>query len=126
MDRLVACLVLLAGVFLTTTFLAAQAPSDPVDLLITQARVIDGTGAVHQAATLAITGERIEAIIPGPTQLRAALTIDAEGRTVLPGLINAHVHLRPPGVVNEQTLTDYLSHGVTSIKSAGDPAELLI
>jgi imidazolonepropionase-like amidohydrolase len=138
MDRLVACLVFLAGVFLTTTFLAAQAPSDPVDLLITRARVIDGTGAVHESATLAITGERIEAIHPGPSQLRAALTIDAEGRTVLPGLINAHVHLRPPGVVNEQTLTDYLadgltadlydylSHGVTTIKSAGDPADLLI
>ena len=130
--------VSLAGIFLPAPLLAAQPPSDPVDLLITRARVIDGTGAVHEGATLAITGGRIASIHPGPTQLRAALTIDAKGKTVLPGLINAHVHLRPPGVVNEQTLTDYLahgltadledylSHGVTTIKSAGDPAALLI
>lgn len=139
MDRLVALsTVWLAGMFLPITLLVAQAPSGPVDLLITRARVIDGTGAVHEGATLAITGKYIQTIGPGPTQLKAALTIDAGGKTVLPGLINSHVHLRPPGVVNEQTLNnyvahqmsadlrDYLSHGVTTIKSAGDPAEPLI
>lgn len=139
MDRLVALFtVWLAGIFLPSALLVAQAPSDPVDLLITQARVIDGTGAIHESATLAITGERIQAIHPGPTQLKATRTIDAKGKTVLPGLINTHVHLRPAGVVNEETLADYLthrlsgdlndylSHGVTTIKSAGDPAKPLI
>ena len=138
MARLVAVLtVLLTGVF-PTTLLVAQAPSESVDLLITQARVIAGTGRVHEGVTLAIKGERIDAITPGQAPSRSTRTINAAGKTVLPGLINAHVHLRPPGVVNQQTLSnyvshglgsdldDYLSHGVTTIKSAGDPAEPLI
>ncbi len=65
--------------------------------LITNATVIDGTGApaVSGAAVL-ITNDRIEAV--GPTgELRKkasdAEAIDAAGRTVMPGLIDGHVHL---------------------------------
>ena len=139
MDRLGALFaVLLAGIFLPSTLLVAQTPPETVDLLITQARVIAGTGMVHAGATLAIRGERIDSITLGEGLPNSTRTINAGGKTVLPGLINVHVHLRPPGVINEQTLTDYvthglttdlndyLSHGVTTIKSAGDPAEPLI
>ena len=66
----------------------------------------------------------------------AGTTIDAAGRTVLPGLINTHIHIESQGrFVDEQTLAEYLSnglprdmqdyldHGITSIKSTGDLTE---
>jgi len=53
--------------------------------------VIDGTGAGAREATVVIDGDRIGSVgaaVPG-----AARRIDVSGRTVMPGLIDAHVHL---------------------------------
>ena len=65
-------------------------------LAITGVRLIDGTGADPvERATVVIDGERIDAIgaadavkIP-----KGAAVIDAEGMTLLPGLIDCHVHV---------------------------------
>ncbi|MCZ6486008.1 MAG: amidohydrolase family protein, partial [Acidobacteria bacterium] len=118
--------------------LGCGAPPESADLVVTNARVIDGRGVVHDSAVIAITGKRIQSITSGQKQFNARETIDAQGKTVLPGLINTHVHLRPAGLVDEETLTeylrndflvdlqDYLEHGITTLKSAGDPAEIFI
>ena len=90
--------ILLAGTFLPSAVLVTQTSLYSMDLVITQARVIDSTGTIHEGTTLAITKERIQTIHPGPIQLKTTLTIDAGGKTMLPGLINFHVPLRPPGV----------------------------
>ena len=63
---------------------------------IINARIIDGTGAAPiEDATLIIEGERIAAV--GPSDDVAAPNdaqiIDASGTTVLPGLIDAHMHV---------------------------------
>lgn len=125
-----------AGVFLTTLLLGCGSPPESADLLIIDARVIDGNGAVLDAATIAITGERIQTITSAEEEFTAGTTIDAAGKTVLPGLINTHIHIGSQGrFVDEQTLAEYLSnglprdmqeyldHGVTSIKSTGDLTE---
>ena len=65
-------------------------------LAITGVRLIDGTGADPlERATVVIDGERIDAVgsadavkIP-----KDAAVIDAEGMTLLPGLIDCHVHV---------------------------------
>jgi imidazolonepropionase-like amidohydrolase len=134
MNRLIATLTVLAtGPFLT--MLSCGAPPESADLVLTNARVIDGTGAVYDRATIAITGERIQSITSGEPEFNAATTIDAEGKTVLPGLIDAHMHFTSGGAVDEETLAEYLtnelpedlhaylSHGVTTIKSTGDIPE---
>jgi imidazolonepropionase-like amidohydrolase len=73
---------------------AARAPERPLALL--GARLIDGTGAdpIENAAVV-IEGERITAVgrrdrvrIP-----KDALAVDAGDATILPGLIDCHVHL---------------------------------
>ncbi len=124
--------------FFSLLLLGCGAPPEAADLILTNARVIDGTGVVHDSAIIAITGKRIQSITSGQKRFNARETIDAQGKTVLPGLINTHVHLRPAGLVDEETLTeylkndflvdlqDYLEHGITTLKSAGDPAEILI
>lgn len=68
--------------------------------LITNATLIDGTGAPARPETAVLTtGARIEAVGPtGEVRARAASggpyeTIDAAGQTVMPGLIEGHTHL---------------------------------
>jgi len=53
--------------------------------------VIDGTGAPARKATVVIDGDRIASV--GPVVPEGARRVDVSGRTVMPGLIDAHVHL---------------------------------
>lgn len=61
------------------------------DILITGGRILDGTGLPPFRADLGIVGDRIKTIAPlqdAPSKKR----IDASGRFVAPGFIDAHVH----------------------------------
>jgi imidazolonepropionase-like amidohydrolase len=61
---------------------------------ITNATLIDGTGADPLSnATVLIDGERISAVGASVSIPQDAEVIDAGGRTVMPGLIDCHVHL---------------------------------
>jgi imidazolonepropionase-like amidohydrolase len=58
------------------------------------ARILDGVGGVIERATVAIASGRIDRIEPRPTDGSAREGwVDLGGRTLLPGLIDAHVHL---------------------------------
>jgi imidazolonepropionase-like amidohydrolase len=62
-------------------------------------RLIDGRGGVRDHAALLIDGARIVAVgsdaaVPAPSD---AVSIDVGERTILPGLIDAHVHLAYSG-----------------------------
>ncbi|HEU4683108.1 MAG TPA: amidohydrolase family protein [Nitrospira sp.] len=64
-------------------------------LAITRVRVIDGTGRVMDRASVVVRGDRIadvgaSAVVRVP---RGASIIDGRGMTLLPGLIDCHVHL---------------------------------
>lgn len=64
-------------------------------LALQQARVIDGRGGVHERATVVIEDGRLLTLdqtgkAPVP---RGARKVDLRGMTVLPGLIDCHVHL---------------------------------
>jgi N-acyl-D-amino-acid deacylase len=60
-------------------------------LLVKNGWVIDGSGAPRYQADVAIEGDRIAAIGPGLAG-EATRTIDATGRVVAPGFIDAHSH----------------------------------
>ena len=60
-------------------------------LLVRNGWVIDGSGAPRVQADVALEGDRIAAIGPGLAG-EAARTIDASGRIVAPGFIDAHSH----------------------------------
>src|SRR5262252_2317743 len=61
------------------------------DLLIKHGTVIDGTGAPGVMADVGISGGRITAMAPH-LEGRAGHAIDASGRVVAPGFIDAHTH----------------------------------
>jgi imidazolonepropionase-like amidohydrolase len=73
-----------------------------VGYLIDNARIINGVGGVRESAFLVVDGSKIAAIgsvdhAPLTTSLER---IDAAGRTVMPGVIDCHVHLSINGVPN--------------------------
>ena len=74
----------------------AQAPADGIAAL-TGARLIDGTGrAPIEQATLLVRDGRIEAAgAAADVQIPAgAVQVDLSGKTVMPGIVNAHGHVQ--------------------------------
>jgi len=56
--------------------------------------LIDGTGGTPvKNAIIVVQGNRITAVGPGVTIPKGATVVDLTGETVLPGFIDAHVHL---------------------------------
>ncbi|MFI5179227.1 MAG: amidohydrolase family protein, partial [Vicinamibacterales bacterium] len=69
---------------------SAQQPPRPFDLLITNARIIDGTGGPSVSGSVAVRDGRIAGVgrVTGP----ATRTIDAGGKVLAPGFIDPHSH----------------------------------
>jgi imidazolonepropionase-like amidohydrolase len=58
------------------------------------ATIVTGTGDPPLSGSVVIEGDRIVDVIDGPrAPSGATLTVDCSGRTLLPGLIDAHVHI---------------------------------
>jgi imidazolonepropionase-like amidohydrolase len=101
--------------------LAASAQTARRPLVLDHARVIDGTGSPPiEDARIVIDGERIAAAGPAATVAipGGAEHIDLSGRTVLPGLIDAHFHIenRPP---DPKLALHQLANGVTAFRDPG-------
>lgn len=66
----------------------------PASLAFTHARVIDGRGGFLESATVVVREGRIAAVAPDRRVSipRGATRINARGLTLLPGLIDCHVH----------------------------------
>src|SRR5215470_7357840 len=66
---------------------------------IVGARLIDGTGGpAIDNAVVVVTGDRITAAGPrARVQIpQGATVVDAAGKTLIPGLVDAHYHLNQP------------------------------
>ncbi len=101
-------------------------------------RAFDGERALPGGALVVFDGERITAVEPGDAPAPAGCeVVDVPGGTVLPGLIDMHVHLcgdggpgaldRLPGytdeamrAVVEESLHVQLAAGVTTVRDLGD------
>jgi len=101
---------------------AARADEPPA-LVIRGVRLIDGTGApAREGVTVIVEGERIATIgVAGRTEIPAgAQVVDAAGKTLMPGLIDTHVHFR------DYVAELFLAHGVTTVRDAGNPTEWIL
>jgi len=113
-------------------------------MVLTNARVIDGTGGPPlESASVHIEHGRIVSVVSSEGEPSPAGALDVEGRTVMPGLIDAHAHLSsdisrspgfgpPPALKGElprprelgyfvlaKTARVLLAAGVTSIRDVG-------
>jgi N-acyl-D-amino-acid deacylase len=92
--------------------LPAAALAADYDLVIRNGRVIDGTGATAVRADVAVKAGRIAAV--GKVEGSAVRTIDAGGRVVVPGFIDAHTHVE--GNLERNPRADnFLLDGVTTV-----------
>ena len=83
------------------------------DLIIRNARIIDGTGAASTSGDLAVTGDRISAIGEA-LDLNASEEIDADGKALAPGFIDAHTH-DDRIVLTDPAMACKVSQGVTTV-----------
>jgi enamidase len=108
------------------------------DLILVGAKVLTGDSNQPAAEAVALAGERIRAVGPSAEIRRLAgprtRVVDLSGRTVIAGLIDAHVHLlNAPEIVDEPSLRNFertalpkvmtglISHGITTVRSTSDP-----
>jgi imidazolonepropionase-like amidohydrolase/ABC-type multidrug transport system permease subunit len=105
-------------------------------LLIRDARLFLGDGTVIEQGSVLIRDGKITEIFNGPAPDPKSLKaepIEGAGKTLLPGLIDVHIHLGAPGGYFEspedyqehptkmdRELAAYLYSGVIAVKSAGD------
>jgi imidazolonepropionase-like amidohydrolase len=106
-------------------------------IVLKNVRVIDGTGvAPLENATIVIEHGRIASIGASGKTPKGAKVYDYAGKTVIPGLINAHGHLGlVSGTANSATaytrdnvipeLKQYEDYGVTSMLSLGGNRDLV-
>jgi dihydroorotase len=78
-------------------------------VLIQNGHVIDPSQDINGVFDLLIEGRIIRAMYPKGKAQKGLLTakdkvIDAEGRYVIPGLVDMHVHLREPGFEYKETI----------------------
>jgi imidazolonepropionase-like amidohydrolase/ABC-type multidrug transport system permease subunit len=108
-------------------------------MLIRNARIFVGNGRIIENGAVLVKAGKIAEVydgdIPDPKTVNAEV-IDAAGKTILPGLIDSHVHLGGPAGMydnwrdfdsvktSQRNLAAYLYSGVTAVRSAGDQLDL--
>lgn len=108
----------LSALAITLTAACASVPArgpgaTRYDVLITNARIVDGTGNPWYRGSVAIVGDRIAYVGPSIAGLTAQRVIDANGQVVAPGFIDMLGHsefsiLRGPHAVSK------ITQGITS------------
>lgn len=97
---------------LAACYLSALCAAD-YDLLIRNARIVDGTGNPWYRSDIAIKGGRV-ATIGNLSQVSSERILDAKERVVAPGFIDVHTHVE--GAVEKVPGGDnYIMDGVTTV-----------
>ncbi|WP_261399430.1 amidohydrolase family protein [Streptomyces misionensis] len=105
--------------------------------MISRARVFDGHQALTGLYDVAVDGAEITSLSAEP--LRGRQQVDAAGGWVVPGLIDTHIHFYDVRAVTDPDsmrafeenelpgrLGLFLDHGITTIKSVGDPTDAIL
>jgi len=119
-DHLTAVLGLLCAI---SGFVVA---AEPRPLVLRGGAVFDPiAGSFQRDRTIVIDGACIRSVLgPNAEAPSGAHVVDCRGKYVIPGLIDAHVHLvhlaNRSHVAGDQFLPMFLAAGVTSVRGAGD------
>jgi adenine deaminase len=96
----------------------------PADLVFRDARVVNLFTGELLAADVSVAGGRIAAVRPAGegAEIEGAETVDVGGRFLVPGLIDAHVHVESALVTPGQLARAVVPRGVTTLVT--DPHEI--
>src|SRR5262245_24119167 len=74
--------------------LAWPTAGEAQNLVIVNARIVDGKGGVIERGAVVVRDGKIASVSAGaPASTAGAQRIDAQGRTLMPGFIDAHRHI---------------------------------
>ena len=108
------CAVFVCSLFHATPAFSQEAPIEPVfDLLIRQARIVDGTGNPWFRGDVAVKDGRISAVA-SHLDARADREIPGAGLVLAPGFIDVHAHIEG-GVFETPQADNFLFDGVTTV-----------
>jgi imidazolonepropionase-like amidohydrolase len=112
--------------------LAMAAGASAQNLVIANARIIDGTGKVIERGAVVAKDGRIVSVTAGEAPAGSAGTkIDARGMTVMASFIDAHRHLfqgNPDAWLKDKSapyMKSFLDAGFTTVFSMGDDPKIL-
>lgn len=121
---------ILTGLGLWVLALLAWTPAHAETIAFIGATVIDGTGQAPIAdGIVVVTDGKIAAVgTRARTRVPAGATrVDVKGKTIMPGIVNAHGHIAfdarsavPPRTQLADQLALYARYGVTTVFSLGD------
>lgn len=116
----------------------AFAQAAPRQTLLSNVRIFDGTGsALVEGQNVLVEGEFIKALVPAMDTVQDADVIDCGGRTLMPGMIDAHWHALLAGIpqlvavtadvpyvhlVAAQEAERTVLRGFTTVRDVGGPA----
>jgi imidazolonepropionase-like amidohydrolase/ABC-type multidrug transport system permease subunit len=104
-------------------------------VLFQNVKIFVGNGAIIQNGAVLVRNGKIAKVFttpPADTKSLNADVIEASGKTLMPGLIDMHVHIGAPGgayenvskyadpLAGQRRLAAYLYSGVTAVRSTGD------
>ena len=98
---------------LALSLFAATLAAADYDLLIRNARVVDGTGNPWYRADVAVSGGKIAAV-GDLSSASATRSLDARGRVIAPGFIDVHTHVEG-GIEKVPGAENYVTDGVTTV-----------
>jgi len=102
------------------------------DLVITNARIVDGTDNVIASGSIVVRNGRIDSVSAGTVEVSGVRIVDARGLTVMPGFIDAHRHIirgNPDEWMRDtaaSNMREFLEAGFTTVLSAGDPLDQIL
>ena len=116
--------------FLLIVSLAASLPAQTATLALTHATVIDGTGAAPLPdQTILIRNGIVASVGPSTAPVPAGAQVeDLTGKFVIPGLIDAHVHIADHSgdiAHYRELLSALLRNGITGIRDMAGDARIL-
>jgi len=100
--------------FYVLLILASGLTAADYDVLIRNARVVDGSGNPWQRADVGVRNGRIDAVGRIPGAATATRTIDAHEQVLAPGFIDVHTHIEG-GVEKNPRGDNFLLDGVTTV-----------
>jgi imidazolonepropionase-like amidohydrolase len=110
--------LILAAIVGTPREIAAQ------DLVIVNARILDGKGGVIERGSVVVRGGKIVSAEAGTAAASGIQRIDAQGRTLMPGFIDAHRHIAEGNPVEwlakraPAQMQEFLDAGFTTVLCA--------
>ncbi len=95
---------------------------EAADLKIVNARVLNVVTQEEILGSVAVAGRLIVAVGPAADEIQARETVDADGRYLVPGLIDGHLHIESSLVTPAAYAEAVLPRGVTAV--VWDPHEI--